>query len=680
MVTRCTPGYLYGGISTIVAACLILSSSAPSAAIAQSNLTPCSVGQSLCVAGLNADGELGNGTLVNSDAFGGVAYNISSPLQSLAAGIDHSLAVLADGTVLAWGRNNVGQLGNGSTMSSSTPIPVSGLGAGSGVIAVAAAASGQDSLALKADGNVLAWGDNAAGELGTGDFTNRLTPTLVVGLPQGSPVVAIASGAQSLALMADGAVWAWGALDRTSTPAQVPGLGPGSGVTGIASGGGSSMAIKKDGSVWAWGLGAFGKLGNGSTQSSGTPVNVSGLRSGSGAVAIADGQNHAMALKADGSVVAWGDGAAGQLGTGSTAGSLVPVQVSGLGPGSGVVKIAAGGGDSFAISNTSVVGTSNAPTLLAWGDDSYGELGDGTNHGYVLQPEAVSGVTAPLNTTIAAGYFHTLVAPVSSQAVNASLEYVALGDSYSSGEGNPPFINSKVARACHRSEKAWPYLLARRFPQRIMLAANLACSGAKASNALVKSYQGQQPQLYEMNSLRPTLVTITIGGNDIGFTPVLRYCYYASDFLRRPGLCINALKNEVSIISAFGDIASGYYNAIETEAPRSAQIVVVGYPRLFPQDQRLVVGCWWLTSGIRMRFNALTAELDRKLAAAAYGIGAANVSYASTLNVLNGHELCTTDSWVNRIVTKPKHTEYEGHPNLPGQEAIADAVRRHLGF
>jgi alpha-tubulin suppressor-like RCC1 family protein len=383
-------------------AVIVAATAEPAAPAAASR--SCVLGTALCAVGFNADGELGDGNQTSVSTFVSVIDQPSTPLRSLAAGYDHSVAVAANGSVWAWGNNGVGQLGTGTTKGSSKPVAVYGLAAGSGVTAVAASVQKPYSLALKANGAVLGWGDNSQGELGTSNYTGHLKPTAVRGLGAGSGVIAIAAGTESMALEADGTVLEWGGPANQTTPVQVPGLGVGSGVVAISSYG-FSMALKSDGSVWAWGDNSFGQLGDGTTVSSATPVMVRGLGPGSGVIAIAAGELHGMALKSNGTVLAWGYGADGELGNGSGASSLVPEAVPGLGPGSGVLSIAAGGGDSFAITKSGA--------LMAWGNNVYGELGDGTLAD-AYSPEDVGTVTHPALARVVAGYYHTLVAPIGS--------------------------------------------------------------------------------------------------------------------------------------------------------------------------------------------------------------------------------------------------------------------------
>ena len=124
----------------------------------------------------------------------------------IAGGYQHSLGLKADGTVWAWGYNNYGQLGDGSTTNRLTPVPVSGL---TGCVAIAAGY--YHSLGLKADGTVWAWGYNNYGQLGDDSTANRLTPVPVSPVSGLTGCVANAGGFyHSLGLKADGSLWAWG--------------------------------------------------------------------------------------------------------------------------------------------------------------------------------------------------------------------------------------------------------------------------------------------------------------------------------------------------------------------------------------------------------------------------------------------------------------------------------------
>jgi alpha-tubulin suppressor-like RCC1 family protein len=384
--------------------------------------------------GDNQFGELG----VNTPASCGTPCSttpvpvtgLSSPIVAIAGGNHHSLALTSDGTVWAWGDNASGQLGDGSSGGfSSVPAQVSGL---SGIVAIAA--GGDHSLALTADGTVWAWGDNTFGQLGNGSSgSTSVVPVQVSGL---SRVVAIAAGdLHSVALKADGTVWAWGnntfgqlgngtiggfggAVNLSSVPVQASDL---SGVVAIAAGGDHSLALTADGTVWAWGFNGYGQLGTATTlpcdissavipfaarpaqvrpanqdniTCSDVPVQVEGQLSG--VVAIAAGASHSLALASDGTVWAWGDNTAGQLGN-SAPGGGPPVQVGGLRR----VAIVASGPDSVDSLALTAVGT-----VWAWGDNTFGQLGTGSSGSLSSVPAQVSAVRGVV--AIAGGGVHTL--------------------------------------------------------------------------------------------------------------------------------------------------------------------------------------------------------------------------------------------------------------------------------
>lgn len=314
----------------------------------------------------------------------------------LAGGVDDSLAVRSDGTVWAWGNNTYGELGNGTTTNSSTPVQVSGLTG-----ATTVAAGYYHSLAVKSDGTVWAWGYNNFGQLGNGTFlTNSSTPGQVTGL---SGATSVAAGSfHSVALLSNGSVEAWGSnvagqlgngtTTLSSTPVQVSGL---TNATAIAAGANHSVALRSDGTVWDWGAGKQGQLGNGSTAFSTTPVQVSNL---GGVVAIAAGGDTSYALRSDGSVWAWGANNFQQLGN-TSAGktSTVPVQVAI----SSVTKIGAGFDFGLAIESDG--------TGWGWGNNNAGQLGNGGSCSKTCPvPVQISNLTNA--SFIAGGYIHSLVA------------------------------------------------------------------------------------------------------------------------------------------------------------------------------------------------------------------------------------------------------------------------------
>ena len=341
--------------------------------------------------GENNHGQLGVGTTALTDL--PTEVNGLTGVAGISSSGNHTLAVLSNGGVFAWGANDEGQLGTGTTTPSSTPVyvPVGG------VVAVASGGDrdldgstpGDVSLALRDDGTVWGWG--AAPCLGVGadpaafttgiasaqtsgtDTGNITTPTQLPGL---SNIVAISAGwCHGLALDANGTVWEFGAgsggfpsgtvepqdfipwpilsgavaiaagqfndvilrSDGTvwvfggslGTPTQEPGL---SNVVAVSTGFFASAALEADGTVWVWGRNDDGELGNGTSTPNQVfpPGPVPGL---SGVTAVAVGWDHLLALRADGTLVAWGGNDVGQLGVGENTGPQLCPYGSPPGPG-----------------------------------------------------------------------------------------------------------------------------------------------------------------------------------------------------------------------------------------------------------------------------------------------------------------------------------------------------------
>jgi len=305
----------------------------------------------------------------------------------------HHLTLRSDGTVWAWGQNGSGQLGDGTTTGEGTPVQVTGL---TGVSQVAAGYF--HSLALKSDGTVWAWGNNNHGQLGNGTSVGSLVPVQV---PRLDHVTQISAGyGFSLALRSDGTVWAWGWNDKaqlgafstpfSETPVQVEGL---SHATGISAGFEHAVATATDGtsvltSVWAWGGNEYGQLGDGTLTShgakrvTGLPVYIAGISAGDAFTTV---------LSGDGAVWAWGYDTSGQLGNAPSS-SPVTRPVNTIGLGSGIIQLSAGGAHVLALKSNG--------TVLAWGNNQFSQLGIGSQAS-VTGPVQVTGLTSA--TQVAAG-------------------------------------------------------------------------------------------------------------------------------------------------------------------------------------------------------------------------------------------------------------------------------------
>jgi len=327
------------------------------------------------------------------------AQNNITPM--VAAGKSHTVTLKSDGTVWAWGDNNYGQLGNNLTLDSSLPVQVKGAGGSGNLTGVNAIAAGNNhTVALKYDGTVWAWGDTNRGQLGEGTIgTSTIKPTPVQvkgagGTGNLTNVIAIAAGGMhNVALKIDGTVWTWGfnnfgqlgngtsgTANNKSTPVQVNGVGGSGNLTGIiaiAAGMYHTVALKNDGTVWAWGYNNEGQLGNNSTTSTNTPVQVK-VAGGSGldnVAAIAVGDYFTVALKHDGTVWTWGSNSEGQLGNGysgtanSKSTAVQVIAAGGSGNLTGVAAISAG--------SVHTVASKRDGTVWTWGSNSNGQLGDG---------------------------------------------------------------------------------------------------------------------------------------------------------------------------------------------------------------------------------------------------------------------------------------------------------------
>jgi alpha-tubulin suppressor-like RCC1 family protein len=364
--------------------------------------------------GQDSYGQLGNGAYQASQPTPAhVLLPAGTQVTGVSAGYDDSLVVTSAGGLLAFGRNEDGQLGDGGTGGfDDAPVNVS---LASGTTVTQASAGDGFSLAVTSAGAALAWGDDEEGELGNGQVTSIPFPTpMLVSLPTGTTVTQVAAGAQDfgLALTSNGRVLAWGdnsagqlgdgGTTNSDTPVRVE-LPSAARVTQVAAGSDTGYALTSAGTVYAWGYGAGGTLGDGTTANSDTPVEVE-LPSGTKVTQIASNGSFALALTSAGKVLAWGADGSGQLGDASTANSDVPVPVS-LASGTKVSQVAAGGQFGLAVTSTG--------SALAWGENLWGELGNGTTRATGSDvPEAVSLPSGTTISTVAAGQYHALALPV----------------------------------------------------------------------------------------------------------------------------------------------------------------------------------------------------------------------------------------------------------------------------
>jgi len=346
---------------------------------------------------------------------------------SIAAGVSHTCALISDGTIKCWGGNWKGQLGNGSTIGSPSPVTVEGISDGRAI----AAGSGETCASLSS-GDVKCWGDNHFGQLGNKtEVGYSTTPLLVSGI---SDVISLAIGSQFVcALVSNQSINCWGRnikgqiANRTGAssliPKQVEAVLHASSIT---AGLDFACAALLDGAVQCWGDNQFGQIGDG-TKKIGYkgPTSVIGV---SKAAAVAAGYDHSCALLLVGEVYCWGTNRLGQLGDGTVTWSTTPVQVIGI---STAIAIAAGQNLSCALLSNGTVscwglhdmimdfanyfttpkmveGVYDAIAITAggrhacalfsdsrvkcWGSDMHGELGNGRKGQYSAKPVVVKGL------------------------------------------------------------------------------------------------------------------------------------------------------------------------------------------------------------------------------------------------------------------------------------------------
>ena len=350
--------------------------------------------------GSNGHGELGDGTTTDRRtpvAVSGLdrAVAIDTGTVNDLTGFDQTCAMRADGTARCWGSNSFGQLGDGTTLDRSTPRAVSGI-AGS-VTAREIAVGADHTCAVRADSTVACWGDNSSGQLGDGSNTPKNVPTRITGL---DGVVALAAGqAHTCGLLADGSVRCWGAnasgqlgdggTSNRSSPVTVGGL---TNAVAIAAGGSHTCALRVDGTMRCWGANSRGQIGDGSRTNRPTPTAVSGMTL---TAAIAAGGEHTCAVHSNSPARCWGAGTSGQTGDGFPFDHLTPA----AGAIDRVVSIAAG--DLHSCTVQAGGGAS------CWGANASGQIGAPTLPGQPGIATTALPVNAPLAVRIAAGGAHT---------------------------------------------------------------------------------------------------------------------------------------------------------------------------------------------------------------------------------------------------------------------------------
>jgi alpha-tubulin suppressor-like RCC1 family protein len=322
--------------------------------------------------GTNGAGQLGDGQDASTrpaKALKPVAVPGLSDVSEISAGLNHTCVVKKDGSVLCWGLNTFGQLGDGTTTSSSTPLPVKDLRPASSL------GAGQSfTCAVMQDKTVQCWGANYSGQLGDGLKASRGAPAPVKDLVN---VVSVSSATDhACAVIETGSVACWGGnatgqlgngtTNESLTPVRITSL---SSIVQVAAASRFTCARQQLGRVYCWGSNEFGQLGNGTTSTSANPSpNV--VVTVNDAVFIWTGFEHACAVRKTGSVACWGKGDSGQIGNDSRLDASVPRPVTVVNL-AGVRAAWTGGERSCALLDEG--------RAYCWGKNSEGQLGNGSD-------------------------------------------------------------------------------------------------------------------------------------------------------------------------------------------------------------------------------------------------------------------------------------------------------------
>ena len=343
--------------------------------------------------GSNAAGELGLKDAVPRAA---PAPQGASSWSVITSGVSHISAIKSDGTLWGWGNNSSGAFGNNTATAQSSPVQI-------GTLATWSSVKGATffSGAIKTDNTLWGWGINTSGSLGDNTATTRSSPVQIGTLATWSKVAAF--GQSMAAIKTDNTLWAWGlgtsgqigddTAATKSSPVQIGTLATWSALAVHGPGSSNMTAIKADGTLWAWGLGSGGRVGDNAATTRSSPVQIGTLATWS---VTAHGNGHTLAVKTDGTLWAWGVNTNGVVGDNTATTRSSPVQIGTLSTWSTIST----GGYSFSMA------IKTDGTLWGWGLNGSGQVGNNT---LITQSSPVQiGVGITTWTQVAGGRSHTI--------------------------------------------------------------------------------------------------------------------------------------------------------------------------------------------------------------------------------------------------------------------------------
>jgi len=303
-------------------------------------------------------------------------------------------------TLLTFGRNNTGQLGDNTTIDRSTPVTTFTGGANWKQVSGNPGKSGTHTAAIKTDGTLWTWGNNNNGQIGDNTTTNRNTP--VTTFAGGTNWKQVACGeTHTAAIKTDGTLWTWGNNNRgqigdnttANKTTPVTTFAGGTNWKQVACGGDNMAAIKTDGTLWTCGRNLNGQLGDNTAIDRSTPVTT--FAGGTNWKQVACGYQHIAAIKTDGTLWVWGLNANGQLGINTITNRSTPVTT--FAGGTNWKQVACGG------YHTSAIKTDG--TLWTWGLNTTAQLGNNTTTNRSTPVTTFSGGTNWKQ--VVGGYQHT---------------------------------------------------------------------------------------------------------------------------------------------------------------------------------------------------------------------------------------------------------------------------------
>ncbi|MBN2084612.1 MAG: hypothetical protein JW748_05255 [Anaerolineales bacterium] len=409
--------------------------------------------------GYNANGELGNGKNVDSNKPVDV-QGLASGVVAIDSGDDHTCAVMSSGGLKCWGINTYGQLGDWTKDARSVPVDSPWFGGG---VADVQAGWGHTCVRTTA-GWAKCWGNNQYGQLGFGKLTDIHLPAEDVVDLSAKILDVTADGSQTCALIAGGGAYCWGnnrygqlgdgTTQKQYAPVAVAGLS--TGVIRLEAGWNHTCAVVSGGELRCWGWNYFGQLGEGTTLNRSTPARVQYLTDG--AMDVALGWGHTCVLTGLDAVKCWGSNSSGQLGDGTWTDSKIPLTVVDLIFEAPLTKtpkptqtatraptvVASRVFVSLSAGLNHTCGVTSSGGVMCWGDNSFGELGDGTKTNRTVPVDVVG--LPDVAIAVAAGGEHTCALTASGEvSCWGKNEFGQLGEGTTSDSRIPVMVKGLPA-------------------------------------------------------------------------------------------------------------------------------------------------------------------------------------------------------------------------------------------